>query len=196
MQTESTQTVPSRFPPNQLANPDRRIQRLAVGSARLDSRTTGIPANHPAESGKPLAVRVAFASEIQIGLVADANEKVSRGRVRSVPGHRDRSVLMEELGVAGAFQLDRREFLFRRIGAGLDHFDFDFAVGLIGFRDRPMKSAAVIKMAIHVSQEIGDRGRRSGGIEFDFNIAFVRLDDDANWLGRVIGAGFFQARSK
>src|SRR5688572_15026460 len=67
-----------------LADRDRRCQGLALDRGRLDLLDHVHALDHAAEGGEALAVGVALAAEIQLGLVANANKKVRRGRVRSV----------------------------------------------------------------------------------------------------------------
>src|SRR5579885_1810971 len=63
-------------PARHLDDLDRRLQLLAVRPGRLNLLDHVHALDDPAEGGEALAVRVALAAEVQLRLVADADEEV------------------------------------------------------------------------------------------------------------------------
>src|SRR5262245_28842268 len=90
-------------------NLHRRLQSLSLRRRRLDGSDHIHALDYPPERGEALPVRVALAAKIQLGLSADAEEEIAGGGVRTVAGHRDRAVLVGQLRIAGALELDRRK---------------------------------------------------------------------------------------
>src|SRR5665811_988432 len=69
---------------------DRWFKRLAVGGRLLDGLDDIHPLRHLAECGKPLTIDIALAAVIELGLVANADEKVGDRAVLGQTRHRDR----------------------------------------------------------------------------------------------------------
>ena len=57
--------------------------------------------NHSSKGGKSLAVRVAFAAEIQFGLVVDADEKLRGGCPRLIACHGNGPILVQDSCLCG-----------------------------------------------------------------------------------------------
>src|SRR5205807_4228476 len=58
------------------------------------------PLDHSTEGGESLAIRVAFAAEVQLRLIADADEEIRCRGVGPIASHRQGTVLVEQFGVA------------------------------------------------------------------------------------------------
>src|ERR1043166_6022911 len=93
---------------------------------------------HFSKDCEALAIGVSFAPEIELGLVADADEKAILRRIRPVASHADRAIDMMQAGVARSFEWNGFVKFIRpgQIGFGLDHFDQHFIVRLIRTSDR------------------------------------------------------------
>src|SRR5262249_630721 len=143
---------------------DGRVQGLSPGRRRLDGPDHLHALDHAAEGGESLAVRVALAAEVQLRLVADAQEEVRGGGVRAGAVQGDGAGLVRQPGVALPLQLDRREPVPgpARVDAGLDDRYLHLVAGLVVGPHRAVEAAAVVELAVHVAQEVGGRGRRPG----------------------------------
>ena len=112
---------------------DRRFQRLPFGRRLLDLLDHVHALDHLAERGEALAVRVALAAEVELGLVADADEEVGgRGvgpsrAIEIVPSLWASFVSCVRSSLIGL----NSSFIFAGVDAGLDDLDLHLVVGLV-----------------------------------------------------------------
>src|SRR3954452_21828354 len=60
---------------------------------------------------------------------------------------------------------------FARVDAGLNDLDFDLVVRLVVLRHRAVEPTAVVEVAVHVAEEVGDGGRRLRGVQLSLDVA-------------------------
>jgi hypothetical protein len=70
--------------------------------------------NHATKHGEFLDVGIAFPSEIELGLIANADKEIGSRSVNSSASHRERPVDMAEPGCVGAFKLKGEPSFFPR----------------------------------------------------------------------------------
>src|SRR5262245_4814769 len=121
-------------------------QRLPLGWRGLDPADHVHAPDHAAEGCKALPVGVALAAEVQLGLVADADEEVGGGRVGPVAGHGERAVTVTQPRSARPLEGDGGEVVLLAGGsdARLHHLDADGVARLVVGPDGAMEAAAVV----------------------------------------------------
>src|SRR4026207_2390852 len=73
--------------PSHAGDGDGRRQRLAIGGRGLNASPDGHAATHTSAHRKPLAVGIAFAAEVELRLIADADEELVGGGIGSAACH-------------------------------------------------------------------------------------------------------------
>ncbi len=154
---------------------DGRGELLArIGGLSLDFADDVQAFGDPTEGGETLAIGVAFAAEIEGGLVAEANEEVGFGGVGVlVASHGEGAVLMVEAGDRGPFEGDGRVGGRLVVAASLDDFDFDRAVGLVVGLHGAMETPPVVLTGIDVTEEVGGGFGRVDGVDLRLDIPGV-----------------------
>ena len=139
-------------------------QCLAIGWRGLDFPDDVHPLGDNAKRGKTLTVGVSLSSEIEFGLIANADKKLVLCGIWTVSSHRDRAVDVLDSGVASSFQLNwlGEICFFLRIGGALNDGDLDRVVRLVVLRDGAMKTSVGVKSCMDEVQEIS-HGFRSLG---------------------------------
>src|SRR5688572_22433534 len=176
--------------PRRFQDSDRRRQALRFGIRRhvgRGRRRLNLPNDvhtryHASECGEALAIGIARPAEIERRLIVDADEPARRRAIRRAARHRDHAILMENPGLAGALECDRRKAVLGAIGidAGLDHLDFHRALRLIVHLDGAVPHPAVVMARVDIAEEIRRGCRRLRLIDFDDDVAELGLDADAN----------------
>ena len=108
-------------------DPDHRRQRLPVGRGHLNLLHHVHAADDAAEGGEALAVGVALAAEVELRLIADADEELVAAvsgperAIESVPSMCDSPVtLVRSSGIGG-----KKSAAAFRVRRGLDDLDLD-----------------------------------------------------------------------
>ena len=138
-----------------------------------------MPADNVTEGSETLPIRVALATEIQLGLISNTKKEIVVGAVHGEPRHRYRAVGMHEAGDGGSLERDWWKGIGNalRIDARLDHFNTYLVIGLIIGFYRSMETTAVIKPTIDIPQKIGRSRRRMCGIDGKHHVADFRLEE-------------------
>ncbi len=118
---------------------------MSVGGARLNSSYDIHAAHHLPERGEPLAVRISFSSEVELGLVADTYEEIGPATIRPPTSHRNSPVTVRQPCDVGTFERNRRERgePSAALHTALNHLDAHIVVWLIVRSDGAANRAGV-----------------------------------------------------
>jgi hypothetical protein len=129
--------------------------------------------------GEALTIGVSLATEVEFRLVADTDRKIRCCRVGETARHGEGSVFVVQSGDAGALERDWRKavFLAVRVDACLNHFYLDQFVRLVLRGDGAMKDASIVEAAVDVMEEVGCGGRGLSGVELNFDVAELGVEE-------------------
>src|SRR5258708_6797575 len=132
-----------------------------------------------------------MASVIEFRLVSDADKKFRGRGIGSVASHGERAIAMLEAGVPCAFERDGRTYggFGIMLRAPLDHLDFDFVVRLI-IRietDGAIKRGPVVTTRVHVVEKVSRADGGVCGIDFENDVAKLRVQADLGRSLRTLG---------
>ena len=145
------------------------------------------PAHDTTERCESLAVRVATAAEVHLGLVADDDGK-RPGRVSGPP----RAIEIVPSTCFSPVTLVRSSGTGdtlpapRLVDLELDDLDFDVVPDRVVRADRAIDAAAVEESAVDIAQEVGGRRRGAGAVDLQLDRPLFGLEGDD---GVLLAAG-------
>ena len=138
------------------------------------------PAHDTTERCESLAVRVATAAEVHLGLVADDDGKRPGRGIGAATRHRDRAVDVLQSRDTRALQRNRWVLLPapRLVDLELDDLNLDIVPDGVVRADRAVDAAAVEESAVDIAEEVGGRGRGAGAVDLELNRPLFGLEGD------------------